>query len=111
MKESKLVKSVVATVAVVVFSMPAIASADAGDELKGRAEKVAYSDLNVNKESGAQTLYRRLQQASKRVCGVEPLNIAGSVSAFREAKRCYRETLDESVAKIDSAALTEIHEG
>ena len=111
MKESKLVKSVVATVAVVIFSMPAIASADAGDELKGRAEKVAFSDLNVNKEAGAQTLYRRLQQASKRVCGVESLNIAGSISAIAQAKRCYRETLDESVAKVNSAALTEIHEG
>jgi UrcA family protein len=111
MKESKLVKSVVATVAVVAFSLPAIASADAGEELKGRAEKVAYSDLNVDKEAGAQTLYRRLQQASKRVCGVESLNIAGSLNAVAQAKRCYRETLDESVAKIDSAALTEIHEG
>ena len=111
MKESKFVKGVVATVAVVAFSMPAIASADAGEELQGRAEKVAFSDLNVNKEAGAQTLYRRLQQASKRVCGVESLNIAGSINAIAQAKRCYRETLDESVAKVNSAALTEIHEG
>ena len=37
MKESKLVKGVVATVAVIAFSLPAIASAD---DLAGRSEKV-----------------------------------------------------------------------
>jgi len=111
MKESKFVKGVVATVAVVAFSMPAIASADAGEELQGRAEKVTFSDLNIDKEAGAQTLYRRLQQASKRVCGVESLKVAGSLNVFAQAKRCYRETLDESVAKVDSAAVTAIHEG
>lgn len=111
MKESKLVKSIVATVAVVAFSVPAIASADAGEELKGRSEKVSYSDLNVEKEAGAYTLYRRLQQASKRVCGVESLNIVGSVSVYSQARRCYRDTLDAAVAKIDNPELTEIHEG
>ena len=54
------------------------AAPQSADELKGRAEKVSYSDLNVDKEEGAQALYRRLQRASKRVCGVESFNNAGS---------------------------------
>ena len=108
MKESKLIKGVVTTVAVVAFSVPAIASAE---EFKGRSEKVTYSDLNVEKEAGAQTLYRRLQQASKRVCGVESIMNAGGVRAISMAQRCYRDTLDAAVAKIDNATLTEIHEG
>ena len=111
MKESKLVKSVVAAIAVAAFSMPAIASADAGAELKGKSEKVSYSDLNIEKQQGAEQLYRRLQQASKRVCGVESLKIAGSIREVSQSLRCYRETLDATVAKIDNAALTEIHEG
>ena len=108
MKESKIVKGVVATVAVVAFSLPAISSAE---ELKGRAEKVTYSDLNVEKEAGAQSLYRRLQQASKRVCGVESIKNAGGIREISLQQRCYRETLDEAVAKIDNATLNEIHEG
>jgi UrcA family protein len=108
MKESKIVKGVVATVAVIAFSLPAIASAD---ELKGRAEKVTYSDLNVEKEEGAKSLYRRLQQASKRVCGVEPMKNAGGIREITAQQRCYRESLDQVVAKIDNATLTEIHEG
>ena len=108
MKESKIVKGVVATIAVVAFSLPAVASAE---EFKGRAEKVTYSDLNVQKEEGAASLYRRLQHASKRVCGVESIMNAGGVRAISMAQRCYRDTLDAAVAKIDNATLTEIHEG
>jgi UrcA family protein len=108
MKESKILKGVVATVAVIAFSVPAIASAD---ELKGRAEKVTYSDLDVQKDDGAQVLYRRLQQASKRVCGVESIKVAGSVRIYAQKQECYRDTLDEAVAKVDNPALTAIHEG
>ncbi len=108
MKESKILKGVVATVAVIAFSLPAIASAD---ELKGRSEKVTYADLDVQKEEGATVLYRRLQQASKRVCGVESIKSAGGIREVSEQKKCYRETLDQAVAKLDNAALTSIHEG
>lgn len=108
MKESKLVKGVVATCAVIAFSVPAIASAD---ELKGRSEKVTYADLNVEKEVGAKALYRRLQHASKRVCGVESMRNAGGIREISRQYRCYRETLDEAVAKIDNATLSKIHEG
>lgn len=108
MKESKIVKGVIATVAVVAFSLPAIASAQ---DFKGRTEKVTYSDLNVEKEAGAHSLYRRLQQASKRVCGVESIKNAGGIREISQQQRCYRETLDAAVAKIDNATLTGIHEG
>ena len=108
MKESKIVKGVIATVAVIAFSAPAIASAD---DLKGRSEKVVYSDLNVVKENGAEALYRRLQQASKRVCGVQSIQNAGGIRMVAEQRDCYQSALNEAVAKIDSPTLTAIHEG
>jgi UrcA family protein len=108
MKESKLIKGVVATVAVIAFAVPAVSSAS---DLKGRAEKVAYSDLNTDKEDGAEALYRRLQQASKRVCGVESIKTAGGIRELSEQRRCYRDALDEAVAKINNPMLTAIHEG
>lgn len=108
MKESKILKGVVATVAVIAFSAPAIASAD---DLKGRAEKVSYADLDVQKEEGAAVLYRRLQQASKRVCGVESTRSAGGLRERTRQQDCYRTTMDEAVAKLNNAALTSIHEG
>ena len=108
MKESKLIKGVVATVAVIAFAVPAVSSAS---ELKGRAEKVTYSDLNADKESGAEILYRRLQQASKRVCGVESIKNAGSIREVMNQRRCYRNALDEAVAEIDNPMLTGLHRG
>ena len=50
MKESKLVKGVVTIIAVVAFSIPAIATADT--ELKGKSEKVSFSDLGPFSQAG-----------------------------------------------------------
>jgi UrcA family protein len=109
MKESKLIKGVVATIAVVAFSAPAFASADAG--LKGRMEKVPYADLNVDRKRGAEILYQRLQQASKRVCGVESIRTVRGARIEADQRSCYRQTLEQAVAEVDSAALDAIHEG
>lgn len=109
MKESKVLRGVVAAIAVVAFSLPAMANA--GANLAGKAEKVNYADLNVAREAGAKQLYRRLQQASKRVCGVESLAVIGSVRAVSEARSCYRDSLDSAVAEINSVTLNEIHQG
>lgn len=108
MNNSKIAKGLVAAVAVIGFCIPAISSAD---EPKGNAEKVRYADLNVEKEAGAKILYRRLQLASKRVCGVESIVNAGGVREIKAQRHCYRDALDAAVAKIDNEMLTELHEG
>lgn len=107
MKESKLMRGIIASVAFIVLSAPAIASADG---LKGKAVKVSYTDLDLEKEAGAKTLYRRLQQASKQACGLESLKTAGSVKIMSEMKTCYRTTLNSAVVKVDSDEVTKIHE-
>ena len=111
MKESKRVRGLFATVAFIALSLPAIASATPESGLKGKAVKVQYADLNVEKEAGAMVLYRRLKQASREVCGVDTLGNVGSLSALADIKSCYRETLTAAVEKIDSDALSKIHEG
>lgn len=111
MKESKFAKGVITSVAVLFLSLPIAATANAADELKGRSVKVKFADLNLQKEEGAAALYRRLRQASKRVCGVESIKNSGGVRVVAEQKRCYRETLDAAVAQIDNAELKKIHEG
>jgi UrcA family protein len=111
MKESKLIKSVITTFAVIALSVPAIASANSGERLKGVSEKVRYSDLNIEKKADAELLYRRLQAATKRVCGIEAGKMTGAIRVISESRRCYRETLDEAVARLDNDKLSEIHEG
>jgi len=109
MKESNVLRGI--AVAIVVFSLPAVAMASGSSEIIGKSEKVNYADLNVEKEAGAKQLYRRLQHASKRVCGVESLTVTGSLREMSQAKNCYRKSLDSAVAEIDSEALTELHQG
>jgi UrcA family protein len=111
MKQSKLIKSIIVAAAVVAFGLPTAASADSGPVFKGASEKVQFTDLDIQKQAGAEQLYRRLQAASKRVCGVESLKVTGSIDGFSETRRCYHKSLGEAVAKLDNAALTKIHEG
>ena len=109
MKESKLFKSLLATIIVVALGAPTIASADAKSDLQGVSVKVSYADLNLEKQAGAKALYRRLKQASKQACGVRSLRAEGSVSNIVEARRCYREALSAAVEKIDNELVTNIH--
>ncbi len=112
MKESKLFKSLVATFVVIVLSGPAVVQAAGTIRYidDGKAA-VSYADLNLESEEGVRVLYRRLQRASREVCGVTSLRIAGSLSALRKPQQCYRETLSNAVDKIDNEDLTRIHAG
>ena len=109
MKESKLFRSLLAAIVVVALGVPAIASAGDKNELKGVSVKVSYADLNLEKEEGAQALYRRLQQASKQACDFHGFINAGSVKRLAETRRCYREALSAAVEQIDNELVTNIH--
>ncbi len=111
MKESKLFKSLVATCVVIVLGGPAVVLAGPPSHLETNKVTVSYGDLNLENEEGVRVLYRRLQRTSKDVCGVTSLKIAGSVHWFTESLQCYRETLSNTVEKIDNERLSEIHAG
>jgi len=109
MKESKLFKSLLATIVVVALGAPAIASAGNVNELEDVSVRVSYADLNVENERGAQSLYRRLKQASKQACDFRGLFNAGSLSRLTETRRCYQEALSAAVEQIDNEMVTNIH--
>ncbi|MDX1405474.1 MAG: UrcA family protein [Woeseiaceae bacterium] len=108
MKESKLFNGLLATIVIVALGAPAYASADAG-AVKERTVKVSYADLNLEKVEGAEVLYRRLQQASKKACGLRSIAEEGTLRSYSEGRQCYHKALSEAVAKIDNRLLTEIH--
>ena len=109
MKESNYVRNILLAAAIIVLSIPAIASVGDKNELKGVSVKVSYADLNLEKEEGAKILYRRLKRASKHVCDVSNLYIAGSLNRIAVTRRCYREALSTAVEKIDNELVTNIH--
>ena len=87
------------------------ANADASPAGNYVVESIAvdYSDLRIDTEAGARTLYARLKHASTKVCGVESYWQLGSLTRVKLARTCYDETLSKAVANIDSDALTRIH--
>lgn len=107
-KTGVAILAVLATFAIA-FSNAVVA--EEGDELRGKAVKVTFEDLNLEKESGAHALYRRLQHATKAACGVDASRKARGAGATSEAFRCYRTTLTASVKKVNNELLTRIHEG
>ncbi len=72
---------------------------------------MSYAYLNLENEDGVRLLYRRLQRASKEVCGVTSLRINGSLQFLNKAQQCYRETLSNVVDKFDNEDLARIHAG
>ncbi len=111
MKESKLFKSLVATFVVIVLGGPAVVLAGTPSYIEDAKASVSYADLNLENEDSVQVLYRRLQHASREVCGVTSLLIAGSIGYLQGTKQCYRETLSNAVDKFDNDDLTRIHAG
>lgn len=90
---------------------PVIGSAAAPSQIDRVSVKVSYADLDIDSAAGAKVLYSRLKRASEEVCGVQHHVIHGSLAATKKARTCYHETLEASVEKIGSEALTKIHSG
>ncbi len=105
-------KSIVTGItALVVFGLGASAYAVAASpsQFDDGAISVSFADLNIQNSAVARVLYTRLQRATKSVCSMDSYRELGSLLRVSQAEQCYTETLDNAVAKIDSAALRKIH--
>jgi len=73
------------------------------------ATTVRFDDLNLDRQAGAETLYKRLESAARRVCGARQ---TGSVFLHdtRDWKRCQADALQRAVARIDNTHLTAVHQ-
>ncbi len=112
MKESNQVRKLLIASAVIVLGIPAIAGATPNArDVEDNAVRVSYADLNLSNEAGLMTLYKRLQSASRAVCGPRSLFEAGSLEQLNENKTCYRNALSKAVAKFNNATLDKIHAG
>jgi len=68
--------------------------------------KVAYAGLDLSQPVGAQLLYRRLQQASQRVCGrLDPID----TGAYLRWQRCYDAALQRAVLQVNAPQLLAVY--
>jgi UrcA family protein len=80
--------------------------AQAADVINDRpAQTVRYSDLNLNTEAGAVTLYNRIHNAAEQVCGNVDSRRLEQVAA---AQACVNTAMAASVSAVGNAQLTQV---
>ena len=67
---------------------------------------VSFADLDLSKPAGAQTLYKRIRAAARRVCGPVDAHIA----VRRSSGECLGTAIADAVAQVDRPSLTALHE-
>ena len=91
------------------LSLPLTALAASPSHIDTAKVNVSFADLNIDNAAGAKILYARLQRASQEVCGIGSNVDVRSLTETRKARACYDKALSAAVEKIDSDALTNIH--
>lgn len=69
---------------------------------------VNFSDLDIERGAGVETLYQRLRTAAKSVCGTKD---ARNLNEMQEWRACYKQALDGAVEKVNNDRLDELHNG
>ena len=69
---------------------------------------VNFSDLDIARGSGVQTLYQRLRTAAKTVCGMKDTR---NLTVMQEWRACYKQALNGAVEKVNIESLDKLHNG
>jgi UrcA family protein len=94
-----------------IVGVPLAAVAALSSEYVTEEASVTYDDLDIHSVAGARVLYARLRRASREVCDMDSAFSTHQLPDLADAKRCYRETLDNAVATFDSEELRTVHAG
>lgn len=65
---------------------------------------VSFSDLDLSRVSGADTVIKRLRKAARQVCGDVP-NPA-DMEPYRRHRACVRQTMDAAVKQVNAPLVT-----
>ena len=68
---------------------------------------VNYADLNIDAWAGANVLYRRIEAAAEKVCGVSTRR--DSLVVVQSQKACMTSVVESAVRKVNNSAVASIH--
>jgi len=72
-----------------------------------RTRAVSYADLNLERKAGLDTLYSRLESASREVCS--PRESYRSWAMSQDWQSCYSHAMDKAVADVGNLNLQDYH--
>ena len=105
MKRSALIL----TLAAVSMGHSALTYADPVDRTPGSIPSItlSYSELDISKPQGLETLYTRIKRAARSVCGIE--RSPTTMFRGRQAMACYQTTVEDAVRQANRPRLTALH--
>jgi UrcA family protein len=97
--------SLIAAAGITVALLSGVASlAHADVDGIAASRTVRYDDLNLSTQAGVQSLYRRIQNAARDVCG--PEDVPGTRLTSRAWKDCVSGSIRQAVLSVNKPALT-----
>lgn len=70
---------------------------------------IVYDESELNSKIGQQHIYDKLKNASRKLCGLPDLRLAGSLRDSHNIEDCYEGTLTAAVERLNSDAMTALH--
>jgi len=67
---------------------------------------IRYVKADLARPGAAESLYRQIQQAARRVCHEPGWR---DLALYTQFQQCYEHAIDAAVAKVDATALTALH--
>ena len=72
-------------------------------------EAVRFADLNMSSQAGVTTLYKRLEDAARRVCSDRKNQWIENLMDRNRYPACVAEAMDNAVISVDQPGLTAEH--
>ena len=91
--------------AVSVNPQSVVHAADRSHEVR-RSQKVSFADLDLTNRQGTVTLYARILNAARSVCGPVDIGLADDQADWT---RCVNDAIATAVAKVKDANLTDYY--
>lgn len=68
---------------------------------------ISFSDLDLSKPAGAETLYQRIQAAARIVCHRSKKD-ARDLRIRRASRTCYKDAIDDALKQVNNSNLFEV---
>ena len=86
----------------------ALANDVATDEIYTGSIPVAFDDLNLDSPVGLDSLYRRVEFAARKVCGVGYVKV--SLDIVRRNRECVSGSIEHAIEQIGDTRLAALHQ-
>ena len=93
------------------MTVPLASANNSSAETERSQVVVEVADLNLAHPRGIETLYQRLQNASREVCGDPSVQATGSARNSQQIRSCYDTAMSNAIEKLDLPAIKTLHNG